>query len=83
MTKEEYDKAPLLDKILYDETGMLAANHPAIATAMEKYLQAKLTLLGLAAVSKSLPTKTITTKCSICKSFEEHYLTCTECGNVC
>ena len=48
MTQEEFDKAPLLDQILYDETGMLAKNHPSIAEAMEKYHQAKLKLLGIA-----------------------------------
>lgn len=54
MTQEEFDKAPLLDKILYDTTGMLAENHPSIAEAMEKYHQAKLKLLGIADVSKSV-----------------------------
>lgn len=39
--------------------------------------------LNLPPVSKPLPTRTINTKCNKCKSFEEHYLTCTECGNVC
>lgn len=47
MTQEEFDKAPLLDQILYDETGMLVENHPSIAEAMEKYHQAKLELLGI------------------------------------
>lgn len=42
MTQEEFDKAPLLDQILYDETGMLVKNHKDIAEAMEKYHQAKL-----------------------------------------
>lgn len=51
MTQEEFDKAPLLDQILYDETGMLVENHTDIAEAMEKYHQAKLKLLGIAAVS--------------------------------
>jgi DNA-binding transcriptional regulator LsrR (DeoR family) len=53
MTQEEFDKAPLLDQILYDETGMLVENHPSIAEAMEKYHQAKLKLLGIANVSDS------------------------------
>ena len=47
MTQEEFDKAPLLDQILYDTTGMLAENHPSIAEAMDKYHQAKLKLLGI------------------------------------
>lgn len=51
MTQEEFDKAPLLDQILYDTTGMLVENHPSIAEAMDKYHQAKLKLLGIADVS--------------------------------
>ncbi len=47
MTQKEFDKAPLLDQILYDETGMLAENHKDIAVAMEKYHQAKLDLLTI------------------------------------
>lgn len=47
MTQEEFDKAPLLDQILYDTTGMLVENHKSIAEAMEKYHQAKLKLLGI------------------------------------
>lgn len=54
MTQEEFDKAPLLDQILYDTTGMLVENHPSIAEAMEKYHQAKLKLLGIADVSGSV-----------------------------
>ena len=50
MTQEEFDKAPLLDQILYDTTGMLVENHPCIAEAMEKYYQAKLKLLGIGVV---------------------------------
>ena len=37
MTQEEFDKAPLLDQILYDTTGMLVENHPSVAEAMDKY----------------------------------------------
>lgn len=51
MTQEEFDKAPLLDQILYDETGILVENHPSIAEAMEEYHQAKLKLLGIGDVS--------------------------------
>ena len=57
MTQEEFDNAPLLDQILYDETGMLVDKHPSIAKAMEKYHQAKLKLLGIGGVSNPLPTK--------------------------
>ena len=39
MTQEEFDKAPLLDQILYNKTGMLAENHTSIAEAMEEYAQ--------------------------------------------
>lgn len=55
MTQEEFDKAPLLDQVLYDTTGMLVENHPCIADAMDKYHQAKLKLLGIADASGSLP----------------------------
>lgn len=51
MTQEEFDKLPLLDKILYDTTGMLVENHPSIAEAMEKYHQAKLKLLDVTNVN--------------------------------
>ena len=51
MTQEEFDKAPLLDQILHDTTGMLVENHSCIADAMDKYHQAKLKLLGIADVS--------------------------------
>lgn len=54
MTQEEFDKAPLLDQILYDTTGMLVENHPYIAEAMDEYHQSKLKLLGIADVSGSL-----------------------------
>jgi DNA-binding transcriptional regulator LsrR (DeoR family) len=47
MAAEDFYKAPLLDQILYDETGMLVENHPSIAEAMEKYHQAKLKLLSV------------------------------------
>ena len=51
MTQEEFEKAPLLDQILYNETGLLVKNHPSIAEAMKKYHQAKLKLLGITDVS--------------------------------
>ena len=54
MTQEEFDKAPLLDQILYDTTGMLVENHSSIVEAMEKYHQAKLKLLGIADVKELL-----------------------------
>ena len=53
MTQEEFDKAPLLDQILYDATGMLVENHPSIAKAMEEYHKRKLKLLGTAVVGSS------------------------------
>ena len=37
MTQDEFNKAPKLDQILYDETGMLTENHPSIVEAMKKY----------------------------------------------
>lgn len=66
MTQEEFDKAPLLDQILYDTTGMLVENHKSIAEAMEKYHQAKLKLLGIADVSVSVCDCTHTQACKIC-----------------
>ena len=54
MTQEEFDKAPLLDQILYDTTGMLVENHPSIAEAMDKYHKAQLKLLGLTDVINSV-----------------------------
>ena len=45
MNNSDFEKAPLLDQILYDETGMLVENHPSIAEAMEKYHQAKLNVI--------------------------------------
>jgi predicted Ser/Thr protein kinase len=42
MTPKEFDKAPLLDQILYDYAGMLVKNNRGIAEAMEKYHKAKL-----------------------------------------
>ena len=65
MTQEEFDKAPLLDQILYDTTGMLVENHPSIAEAMDKYHQAKLKLLGIADVSGSLPSLDDATKVAV------------------
>lgn len=52
MTQEEFDKAPLLDQILYDTTGMLVENHKDIAEAMEKYHESKVKNLGLFSVSQ-------------------------------
>jgi hypothetical protein len=59
MTQEEFDKAPLLDQILYDTTGMLVENHPSIAEAMEKYHQAKLKLMSIADVVAMLPSNDV------------------------
>ena len=45
MTEEEYNKAPKLDQILYDCTGMLVENHTDIAEAMQKYADEQLNIL--------------------------------------
>jgi len=42
MTKDEFNKAPKLDQILYDCTGMLVENHSDIAEAMQKYADQQL-----------------------------------------
>ena len=39
MTQEEFDKAPKLDQILYDTTGMLVKNNKSIKEAMQKYAE--------------------------------------------
>ncbi len=51
MTQDDFNKAPLVEQILYDTTGMLAKNHTDIIEAMNKYHEAKLKLLGIADVS--------------------------------
>lgn len=78
MTQEEFDKAPLLDQILYDETGMLVENHPSIAKAMEKYHQAKLKLLGIADVSG------LACKCGnqIFTHRHSNWIECTACNKI-
>ena len=80
MTQEEFDKASLLEQILYDETGMLAKNHPSIAKAMEEYYQAKIKLLGVSGIvgqNEQL-------SCDTCKfkthSWDEDYPCATCCG---
>lgn len=87
MTQEEFDKAPLLDQILYDTTGMLVENHKSIAEAMEKYHQAKLKLLGIADVvgrSEQLSCETCIFNthswsgdypCATCCGFDKHQAT--------
>lgn len=52
MTQEEYDKAPEIDKILYDKTGMLAKNHTGIIEAMTEYAESEVKKLGLFSVSQ-------------------------------
>tara|TARA_R110000803_G_scaffold169485_2_gene232503 strand:+ start:404 stop:631 length:228 start_codon:yes stop_codon:yes gene_type:complete len=37
MTQEEFNKAPLLDQVLWDCNGMLVENHPDIKDVMEQY----------------------------------------------
>lgn len=44
MTEDDFNKAPLLDQILYDCTGMLVKNHPAIKESMQKYADQQLIL---------------------------------------
>lgn len=39
MTQEEFDRAPKLNQILYDTTGMLVINHSDIKESMEKYAE--------------------------------------------
>ncbi|MBE9468997.1 MAG: hypothetical protein IMY72_11860 [Bacteroidetes bacterium] len=39
MTQDDFDKAPKVEQILYDCTGMLARNHPDLIEAMTKYAQ--------------------------------------------
>jgi len=46
MTQDEFNKAPKLDQILYDCTGMLVKNHPDIADAMQKYADQQLLIQG-------------------------------------
>lgn len=93
MTEEEFNKSPLLDQILYDTTGMLVKNHPAIAEAMEIYHQEKLKIM------QNNVNKTICTVCGAEESirWEKHKINindkqgsykdltfdiCEECGNV-
>ena len=42
MTQDEFNKAPLLDQVLYDQTGLIASNHPSFAKAMEEYAKLKI-----------------------------------------
>jgi hypothetical protein len=78
MTQEEFYELPLLDQILYDETGMLVDNHPSIAEAMEKYHQAKLKLLSIADVSG------LACKCGnmIFTHRHSNWIMCTVCHNI-
>jgi len=46
MTEDEFNKAPKLDQILYDCTGMLVKNHHDIAEAMQKYADQQLLIQG-------------------------------------
>jgi hypothetical protein len=71
MTQEEFDKAPLLDQILYDTTGMLVENHPSIAEAMDKYHQAKLKLLGIADVGKLFTAEEVVNELEDCDTLDD------------
>jgi len=81
MTQDDFNKAPLIEQILYDTTGMLTKNHTDIIEAMNKYHEAKLKLLGIADVSNLL-------FCGICEEENEHReladgsLECEGCGNI-
>jgi len=54
MTQEEFDKAPKIEQVLYDCTGMLAKNHPDIIEAMTIYADSEVKKLNLHDVSGSL-----------------------------
>jgi N-acetyl-anhydromuramyl-L-alanine amidase AmpD len=62
MTQEEFDKAPLLNQVLYDCTGMLAENHPDIVECMQEYAKA-LQLLQA----------NVSNRRELLKAFQDHY----------
>jgi hypothetical protein len=47
MTQEEFDKAPKIEQMLYDCTGMLAENHSDIIEAMTIYAESEIKKLNL------------------------------------
>lgn len=51
MTQEEFDKAPKIEQVLYDCTGMLAENHSDIIEAMTIYAESEVKKLNLLDVS--------------------------------
>ena len=51
MTQEEFDKAPKIEQVLYDYTGMLAENHSDIIEAMTIYAESEVKKLNLLDVS--------------------------------
>ena len=51
MTQEEFDKAPKIEQVLYDCTGMLAKNHSDIIEAMTLYAESEVKKLNLLDVS--------------------------------
>lgn len=52
MTQEEFDKAPKVEQILYDKTGMLAKNHTDIIDAMTEYAESEVKKLNIFSVSQ-------------------------------
>ena len=52
MTQEEFDKAPKVERILYDKTGMLAKNHTDIIDAMTEYAESEVKKLNIFSVSQ-------------------------------
>lgn len=52
MTQEEFDKAPKIEQVLYDCTGMLAKNHSDIIEAMTLYAESEVKRLNTPDVSK-------------------------------
>jgi ribonuclease BN (tRNA processing enzyme) len=51
MTQEEFDKAPKIEQVLYDCTGMIAENHSDIIEAMTIYAESEVKKLNLLDVS--------------------------------
>jgi hypothetical protein len=52
MTQKEFDKAPKVEQILYDKTGMLAKNHTDIIEAMTEYAESEVKKLNIFSVNQ-------------------------------
>ncbi|MDX5583519.1 MAG: hypothetical protein QNK20_01120 [Aureibaculum sp.] len=50
MTQKEYNKAPKVEQILYDKTGMLAKNHTDIIEAMTEYAESEVKKLNISKI---------------------------------